>query len=90
MQQFDNTASYTMPQNADFALYEQILGSIEEAYADRVRAILQFLAFGNEPFLQASEWDRHPLTLLQLAEVTLIDVSTDSASFDPERRLSLL
>ena len=77
-----------MTQNADFAKYEHILGSIDDVYAGRVHAILQFLAFGNEPLLQASKFDRHPLTLLQLAEVTLIDVSKDAASFDPERRLS--
>ena len=77
-----------MTQNADFAKYEHILGSIDEVYADRVHAILQFLAFGNEPLLQAREFNRHPLTLLQLAEVTLIDVSKDAPIFDLERRLS--
>ena len=77
-----------MPQNPDFAKYEHILASIDDAYSDRVRAILQFLAFGNEPLLQAGKYDRHPLTLLQLGEVSLIDVSTDAAMFNPERRLS--
>ena len=77
-----------MPQSADFAKYEQILASIDDHYLDRVRAILQFLAFGNEPLLQAREYDRHPLTLVQLEEVTLIDVSTNIATFNPARRLS--
>lgn len=77
-----------MPHDADFAKHEKILGAIDEAYADRVHAILQFLAFGNEPLLQASICDRHPLTLLQLREVTLISVSTDSTSFNLEKRLS--
>ena len=77
-----------MSSNPQFVNYEKVLLSIPPAYTSQIYNVLQFLAFGNEPLFDARPMDLHPLTLVQLLEVTSIDYSTNPPCFDSDIRLS--
>ena len=70
-------------------LYEHRLLSIDPESADSIQIILQWLAFADECLLTDMYWhSRHPLTLLQIAQVTIVDHSHLHPTCDEQRLVS--
>ena len=81
------SATMPSPGTSDNTSLEEQLLRIPDQYVEQIHVLLQWLAYGNEPSMHARlQFDRHMLTLKQLADTT--SISPPAFSVDPDRGMS--